>query len=129
MRSLENKNFEIIVKDKLILAMELEMRLQSEGFHNIKCTSTGENAVNLAMSFKPDVILMDIMLNGVINGIEAAQFILEFNKIPIIYMTGNDHLNKDEQLLATKPIAVLSKPLSDWELFEAIEKALIKLKK
>ena len=116
----------IIVEDEMILAMELEMRLQDEGFHNIKCTSTGEEAVELAMSFKPGVILMDIMLNGAINGIEAAQLIIQFNKISIIYITGNDHLRKDKQLLATKPVAVLSKPFSDWELFEAIEKALKK---
>lgn len=117
----------LIVEDELILAMELEMRLQDEGFHNIKCTSTGEEAVELATSFKPGVILMDIMLKGVINGIEAAKLIIQINKIPIIYITGNDHLKKDEQLLATKPIAVLGKPLSDCELFEAIEKAPIKL--
>ncbi len=116
----------LIVEDEMILAMELEMRLQDEEFNNIKCTSTGEEAVELATSFKPDVILMDIMLNGVINGIEAAQLILEFKKIPIIYITGNDHLRKDEQLLATKPVAILGKPLSDWELFEAISKALKK---
>ena len=116
----------LIVEDEMILAMELEMRLQDEGFHKIKRTSSGERAVELAMSFKPDVILMDIMLNGVINGIEAARLILEFNIIPIIYTTGNEHLRKDEQLLATKPIAVLSKPCSEWELFEAIEKALKK---
>ncbi|RKY56743.1 MAG: response regulator [Candidatus Neomarinimicrobiota bacterium] len=116
----------LIVEDEMILAMELEMRLQDEEFNNIKCTSTGKEAVELATSFKPDVILMDIMLNGVINGIEAAQLILEFKKIPIIYITGNDHLRKDEQLLATKPVAILGKPLSDWELFEAISKALKK---
>jgi len=50
--------------------------------------------------------------------------ICEFNKIPIIYITGNDHLIKDKQLIATKPIAVLSKPCYEWELFEAIKKAL-----
>ena len=114
----------LIVEDELILSMELEMRLQDEGFLHIKCTSTGEEAVELAASFKPDLILMDIMLNGKINGIEAVRLILEFIKIPIIYITGNGHLKTDEQLLSTKPIAILSKPLSDWELFEAIEKAL-----
>jgi CheY-like chemotaxis protein len=116
----------LIVEDEMILAIELEMRLQDNDFQNIKCTSSGEEAVELAISFKPGVILMDIMLNGIINGIEAAQLIIQFNKIPIIYITGNDHLKKDEQLLATKPFAVLSKPYSDWELFKTIGKALKK---
>ena len=70
----------LIVEDEVILAMELVMKLQSEGFHHIKCTSTGEEAVELAMSFKPCVILMDIMLNGAINGIEAARLITQIKK-------------------------------------------------
>jgi CheY-like chemotaxis protein len=112
----------LIVEDEMILAMELEMRLQSMGFANIKCTSYGEEAVEFAVTFKPDVILMDIMLMGKINGIEAAQLIRQNNKIPIIYITGNDHLKKDKHLLATKPAAILNKPCSDWELLEAIKK-------
>ena len=116
----------LIVEDEMILAMELEMRLQGEGFHNIACTSTGERAVELALSFKPDVVLMDMMLKGGINGIEAASQILAHKKIPIIYITGNDHLKKDEKLIAAEPVAILSKPCSDWKLFEAVKKALIK---
>jgi len=117
----------LIVEDELILSMELEMRLQDNDFQNIKITTTGEQAVELAMSFKPDVILMDIMLNGAINGIETASQILAYKKIPIIYLTGNDHLKEDDKLIATSPIAILGKPLSDWELVEAIEKALKKI--
>lgn len=113
----------LIVEDEMILALELEMRLQSKGFDNIKCAYTGEEAVEFAVTFKPDVILMDIMLRGKINGIEAARLIMQINKIPIIYITGNDHLKKDKKLLATKPAAILSKPCSDWELFEVIEKS------
>ena len=116
----------LIVEDELILAMELEMRLQSKNFCNIKIVTKGEQAVKSAKSFQPDVILMDIMLSGVINGIEAATQILAHKKIPIIYITGNDHLKEDTKLLATNPIAVLGKPLSDWKLFESIDKALKK---
>ncbi len=114
----------LIVEDELILSMELKMRLQREGFNNIKCITTGEEAVEYAVNFKPDIILMDIMLNGVITGIEAAQLIFQFIKIPLIYITGNDHLRTDEQLLATKPVAILGKPCSEWSLSEAIKKAL-----
>ncbi|MBC8184671.1 response regulator [candidate division KSB1 bacterium] len=114
----------LIVEDELILAMELEMRLQSKDFYNTKIVTKGEQAVKSAKSFQPDVILMDIMLPGVINGIEAAIQILAFKKIPIIYITGNDHLREDAKLLATNPVTILGKPLSAWELFESLDKAL-----
>lgn len=114
----------LIVEDELIFAMELEMRLQSKDFYNTKIVTKGEQAVKSAKSFQPDVILMDIMLPGVINGIEAAIQILAFKKIPIIYITGNDHLREDAKLLATNPVTILGKPLSAWELFESLDKAL-----
>ena len=114
----------LIVEDELILAMELEMRLQSKDFYNTKIVTNGEQAVKSAKSFQPDVILMDIMLPGVINGIDAAIQILAFKKIPIIYITGNDHLREDAKLLATNPVTILGKPLSAWELFESLDKAL-----
>ncbi len=116
----------LIVEDELILAMDLEMRLQSKNFNSIKIVTNGEQAIKSAKSFQPNVILMDIMLPGVMNGIDAAKQILTFNHIPIIYITGNDHLKENAKLLATNPIAILGKPLSDWELFESIEKALKK---
>ena len=114
----------LIVEDELILAMELEMKLQHQGFNKIKIISTGEEAIVLARSYKPGLIIMDIMLKGKINGIEAASLILAHKKIPLIYITGNSHLKEDAKLLATHPIEVLSKPLSDWELFNSIKKAL-----
>ena len=114
----------LIVKDELILAMELEMKLQLRDFHKIKIISTGEEEIDLAHSYKPGLVIMDIMLKSKINGIEAASQILAHKKIPLIYITGNSHLREDAKLLATNPIEVLSKPLSDWELFNSIKKAL-----
>jgi two-component system, response regulator PdtaR len=114
----------LIVEDELILAMEMEMKLQDRGFNNIKIISTGEEAIDLAESYKPNLVIMDIMLKGKINGIEAASQILTFQKIHLIYVTGNSHLKEDTKLVATNPIDILSKPLSDWELFNTINKAL-----
>ncbi len=82
--------------------------------------------VEQAVKVRPDLILLDIMLKGEIDGIEAAARIRRSSNTPIIYMTGNDHLKTEKRLLATLPIGVLSKPAMDWELFEMIEKALKK---
>ncbi len=85
---------------------------------------TGEQAIKMVQTKLPDVIIMDIMLSGKINGIEAAEKIYKKHNIPIIYMTGNSNLALNIKLQKTYPVEVLSKPVSDWEIFSAIEKAL-----
>ncbi len=114
----------LIVEDEAIIALELESRLRTHGYQHVFTTGTGEHAINIARTKQPDVILMDIKLQGKINGIEAAEKIYKKHKIPIIYMTGNSHLISDIKLQKTHPVEILSKPASDWQIFSAIEKAV-----
>lgn len=114
----------LIVEDESILALELTIKLREQNFEDFQIVSSGEDAIEVAKKYKPNIILMDIMLRGKLNGIQAAIAIHHFSNVPIIYITANDHLKDDEQLIATKPVAVLSKPCSDCALFEALEKAL-----
>jgi len=116
----------LIVEDEAIVALEMEMKITLEGYDVVKIVATGEEAVEIAAKTKPDLILMDIMLLGEMDGIEAAKQISKIGDIPIIYITGNSHLKSDERLLSTRPAEILSKPISDWKLFEVIEKVLVK---
>ena len=113
----------LIVEDVNIISMELEMKLSVAGYNIVGIAKTGEEAVKLAHLRKPDVIIMDIFLQGIMNGISAAQKICNKEKIQIIYMTGNDHLKEDQKLLDTDPVAVLSTPAFDWELYDALQNA------
>jgi len=115
----------LIVEDESIAALELMTRLQSKGFKDVKIVSSGEQAVEMADQTDYNLILMDIMLAGQIDGIEAATQIRSHNEIPIIYVTGNTNYKSDDRLLATHPIEVLIKPVQDWQLFEMIGKALV----
>jgi CheY-like chemotaxis protein len=114
----------LIVEDEAIVAMDLEMKLQSRGYKNIYIAYSGEDAVKIAKLNNPSVILMDIKLQGDIDGIEAAKQILEYCQIPIIYVTGNSDHVSNERLLATNPYEVLIKPVAVWKLFEVIEKTI-----
>ncbi|OQX94946.1 hypothetical protein B6I21_08000 [candidate division KSB1 bacterium 4572_119] len=114
----------LLVEDEAIIALEMKDKLQNQGYISVYTASTGKDAIQIANQKKPDVIIMDIMLKGDINGIEAAVKILHKNNIPIIYITGNSNFKSNKKLLTTNPVAVLSKPASDWEVFNAIEKAL-----
>jgi len=119
-----NQSKILIVEDESIIALELEIRLQTKGYQNISKATTGEQAIIMVKVNIPDVVIMDIKLSGEMNGIEAAEEIYNKYKIPIIYLTGNSHLISNTQLQKTHPVEVISKPASDWQMISAIEKAL-----
>ena len=114
----------LIVEDEGIVALELKVRLEMRGYKNIEIVSTGQQAVDLTNEKEVNLILMDIILKGQMNGIEAAKQINKNHSVPIIYVTGNSDYKKDRRLLATHPIKVLIKPVPNWELIEIIKQAL-----
>ncbi|OQX94473.1 hypothetical protein B6I21_09415 [candidate division KSB1 bacterium 4572_119] len=114
----------LIVEDETIVGMDLKLKLQSRGYNVLETASTGQEAIEISNKYNPDLILMDIILDGNIDGIEAASQISTRQQIPIIYITGNSDFVIDERLLATQPVEVLIKPVHDLQLFEIIKQAL-----
>jgi PAS domain S-box-containing protein len=88
--------------------------------------TTGEGAVKRALEIKPALILMDIILAGMMNGIEAAKQIRFNSDIPIIYLTAYSSENMFKQANITEPFGYLIKPIRDRELKSTIEIALYK---
>jgi DNA-binding response OmpR family regulator len=77
-----------IVEDEAITAMYLKAYLKKKGYEVMDPAVTGEEAIARSLDEKPDMILMDIMLGGPLDGIEAARAILERQDVPIVFMTG-----------------------------------------
>lgn len=92
-----NKNFKIlIVEDELVLQLMLEHMLKKMGFQQFDTATKGNTAVEKCSEDDFDLILMDIMLQDELDGIEAYSRIAETKKIPVIYITGNtDPRNKE----------------------------------
>ncbi len=116
----------LVVEDEGILAIELTEKLEKLGYSVIAVASFGEEAIELAYKHKPDLILMDIVLKGEIDGIEAARKIQSTLNIPIIYLTAyaSDDIVKRAKL--TEPFGYLVKPYSDRDLEISVEMALHK---
>jgi len=76
----------MIVEDEVVPARTLQMSLREMGYEAGWIVSTGEEAVQKAQEHKPDLVLMDIILEGDMDGIEAAQQIRSLFDIPIIYL-------------------------------------------
>ena len=94
--------------------------------HDILDTAlNGKDAIKKTRETNPDLILMDIQLNGPIDGIEAAQQIQKLFKIPFIYITGS-HDNKIwERAKQTEPAGYITKPFDETEIQNAIELATL----
>lgn len=78
----------LIVEDEAITALDLKLSLEDLGYEVVATVDNGQEAINVAVEERPDVVLMDINLKGDMNGIEAAAKITEF-AIPIVYLTAN----------------------------------------
>ncbi|MDO9582205.1 MAG: EAL domain-containing protein [Desulfomicrobium sp.] len=116
----------LLVEDNAIVAFDMQQRLQKLGYHIQGTVASGEEAIEAVSRRAPSLILMDIFLDGKIDGIEAAKAILENAQIPIIFLTGHD----DEQTLnrakITETFGYIIKPAESRDLHVAIEIALYK---
>jgi PAS domain S-box-containing protein len=116
----------IVVEDEIIVAEDIKRSLQNMGYTVSAIVSSGEDAIIKAGELMPDMILMDIVLRGEMNGIEAAGRIRSDLKIPVIYLTAYTDEKILEQAKLTEPFGYIIKPFEDKELHSVIEMALYK---
>ncbi|MBF0457269.1 MAG: response regulator [Nitrospirae bacterium] len=118
----------LIVEDEIIVSMEIQERVQRLGYRVCDAVSTGELAIEIAGEKHPDLVLMDIRLEGEMDGIEAASVIQKQFRIPVVYLTAN---SDDKTLLRaklTEPFGFILKPFHERDLRTNIEMALYKHK-
>ena len=115
----------LLVEDESIEAMDIKRTLESFGYQVPDVASSGQEAINKALELRPDIILMDIVLKGEIDGIEAISKIKELN-IPFIYLTAHSEESTIERAKFTEPAGYIIKPYDSTELKYAIELAIYK---
>lgn len=116
----------MIVEDEGVVALSLQTHLKSFGYEVPIMVATGEEAVRYIHIIQPDLILMDIRLDGAIDGVEAAAKIRSYVDIPIIYLTANSDEDTLQRAKITEPYGYLLKPFEERELRTTIETALYK---
>ena len=115
----------LIVEDETVEAMNLKTSLQLMGYNVLAIASRGDEAVEKAKKLKPDLILMDVILKGDMDGIEAAEIVKKL-KIPVIYITALPDDATVNRALLSEPYGYLIKPFDDRKLKVSIEVALYK---
>lgn len=114
----------LIIEDEAILALELCVKLEAEGYHIVGTATTGRQALALHKEQHADIVICDINLRGDWNGIETARQLVAQGPVPIIYLSALTDRETLEQAKATKPAAYLTKPVTTDSLRIAIEIAL-----
>lgn len=119
----------LVVEDESIVSKDIQQSLKKLGYNVVGAAATGESAVALALETKPDIILMDIMLKGEMNGIEAATKIRSEANIPVIFLTAYADESTLSKAKVTQPYGYIIKPFKEIDIHTTIEMALYKHKK
>ena len=116
----------IVVEDEVVIALRLQRRLASMGYDIMGIAYTGEEAVEKAKILQPDLILMDIMIPGKLDGIEAAKIIKAELDIPVVFLTAFSEDKIIKRAREAEPYGYILKPFQDRAIKAGVEIALYK---
>lgn len=122
---IQNKNIKVlIVEDNRIIALDIKESLEEFGFNVVGTVSRGEKALSWFSSNYCDVVIMDINLEGRLNGLETAKYIIEDIKIPIVIISAQ---TDDYSIQFAKEIGIqeyITKPASPEQIANSIKRVL-----
>ena len=115
----------LIVEDEQVVAEQLQQTLSQDGYEVVGMAYSGEDAITQGRQTVPDLVVMDIVLSGTLDGITAAQQLQPLG-IPVLYLTAYSDRHLLDRAQLTQPLAYVIKPAKTGELTAAIEIALFK---
>jgi PAS domain S-box-containing protein len=116
----------LIVEDDRVVARDISQQLERLGHTVVGVTALGEQALPLTLETGPDLVLMDIRLDGAVDGIDAAEQIRRECHRPIVFLTAYSDEETVKRATSTEPFGYLLKPFEDAQLRTTIEMALYK---
>jgi PAS domain S-box-containing protein len=114
----------LVVEDESIVAEQLQGSLSRMGYDTLPPAASGEEALCAAREFKPDLVLMDMKLQGPMDGVETAGRMHDTADIPVVFLTAYADDEALRQIQESEPYGYLVKPVQERELHATIEVAL-----
>ncbi len=114
----------LIVEDEFAVAMELEDHLGALGYTVVDHVMTGAAAIDRAAGADLDLVLMDVHLDGPMDGVEAARTIREDHPLPVVFVTAYSDDETLQRATDTTPFGYVVKPFNEREVYAAVEVAL-----
>jgi len=111
----------MVVEDEIIIALDVKNRLESIGYFVCSVIPSAEEALQAISEQKPDLILMDIVLKGDMDGMQAAETIVKDYNIPVIFLTSYSDDKTIELALKITPLGILVKPFNEIDLKQKLE--------
>ncbi len=110
----------LIVEDDFLLSMINTKYIEMLGYKVVACVTNGLDAIEAVKEHSPDIVIMDVRIDGGMNGIEAMEEISKFSSTAVIYLTGNSEKELKERAAKTNMLAFCVKPVH----FEELSKIL-----
>lgn len=110
----------LVVEDDWLIAMEIEAALSESGFVVLGTASSADDAVSLAIARRPDLVLMDIRLEGLRDGVDAAAEIYERLGTRCLFISANADPSTRRRAEGTNPVGWLPKPFSSRQLVSMV---------
>ena len=122
---MESGNIKIvIVEDEFVIAEDIRVTLEDNGYRVLASFDRGEMALPFIIKENPDVVLIDIRLGGVMDGVELVKQLRAEVSLPVVYLTANSDTATYERARNTHPNAFLIKPFASVNLLASIDLAL-----
>ena len=118
----------LIVEDEVIVAENLSRKLENLGYVIVRIAVSGSEAGEMALKFRPQLLLMEINLQGELDGIETVSKIKIHHDIPVIYLTAHSDRNTLDRAKTSQPNGYIIKSFDERDLAAQIELALYKHK-
>jgi DNA-binding NarL/FixJ family response regulator len=118
----------LIVEDEGIVSLHIKQALKNLGYEAAGLVNSGDDAIIKATEIRPDLVLMDIVLKGAVDGIDAAEKIRAIVNIPVVYLTAHADESTLRRAKTTGPFGYIVKPFRERDLHIAIELALYRSK-
>ena len=119
----------MIVEDEFVVAEDIRECLENMGYFVSSAVTSGEDALEKIEEEMPDMILMDIVLSGDMDGIETAERIHEHHQIPIIFITAHSDEDMLKRAKITEPYGYILKPFDDRDIYINLEMAFYRAKR
>lgn len=116
----------LVVEDEALTALEIQRHLEDMGHEVPSIVASGEEAIQKSKEINPDLVLMDIQLQGKMDGIDAATSIKDSLHVPVVYLTAYSDKDTLARAKVSEPFGYLLKPLAEEALAAAVEISLYK---
>lgn len=112
----------LILEDEMIIAKSIKSYIEKIGYSVAGIAQNGSDAIQIAEQYKPDLAILDVVVDGDMDGIETGRELLKLN-VPFLYLTAYGDTKTRQRAKETKPLGYIIKPFNDTVILNTIKEA------